>query len=40
MRALFESDPEDKTGATRDGQMLIHEMEDILRSVTKRRASK
>jgi hypothetical protein len=36
MRALFESDPEDKTGDTQAGRMLIHEMEDILRSVTRR----
>jgi hypothetical protein len=40
MRALFESDPEDKTGDTRAGQMLIREMEDILTSVAKREASK
>jgi tRNA 2-selenouridine synthase SelU len=35
MRALFEADPEDKTGDTHAGCMLIHEMEDILRSTTK-----
>lgn len=40
MRALFESDPDDKTGGTRDGQMLIHEMEDILENVAKQAASK
>jgi hypothetical protein len=36
MRALFEADPEDKTGDTHAGCMLIHEMEDVLRSVTNR----
>lgn len=36
MRALFEADPEDKTGDTQAGRMLIHEMEDILMSVAKR----
>ncbi len=36
MRALFESDPDDKTGDTHAGRMLTHEMEDILRSVRKR----
>ena len=40
MRALFEADPEDKTGETEAGQMLIHEMEDILRSAAKRPAPK
>jgi hypothetical protein len=39
MRGLFEADPEDKTGDTHAGCMLIHEMEDILTSVTKREAS-
>lgn len=38
MRALFEADPEDKTGETQAGREIIHEMEDILRS--KRRGSK
>ena len=38
MRALFEADPEDKTGDARAGRRLIHEMEDILKS--KRRGSK
>jgi hypothetical protein len=38
MRALFESDPDDKTGDTHAGRMLIHEMEDILESVAKRAA--
>jgi hypothetical protein len=40
MRRLFESDPDDETGDTRTGQMLIHEMEDILTSVAKHEASK
>ena len=31
MRALFEADPEDKTGETMKGCKIIHEMEDILR---------
>jgi len=39
IRALFEADPEDKTGDTRDGHMLIHEMEHILTDVAKREAS-
>ena len=30
-RALFEADPEDKTGETLKGCKIIHEMEDILR---------
>ena len=32
MRALFEADPDDKTGDTHAGRMLIHEMRDILTS--------
>ena len=32
MRALFEPDPEDKTGDTQAGREIIHEMEDILRN--------
>jgi hypothetical protein len=40
MRALFESDPDDKTGEARSGRVLIHEMEDILVSVAKREGSK
>ncbi|HTW34509.1 MAG TPA: hypothetical protein VMD53_07820 [Rhizomicrobium sp.] len=40
MRALFESDPEDKTGDTQAGRMLIHEMEDVLEDIFKREASK
>ena len=31
MRALFEADPEDKTGDTHKGCLIIHEMEDLLR---------
>ena len=33
MRALFEADPEDKTGDTLKGCKIIHEMEDLLRQV-------
>ncbi len=33
MRALFEADPEDKTGETLQGCKIIHVMEDILRQV-------
>jgi tRNA 2-selenouridine synthase SelU len=40
MRALFEADPEDKTDDTHAGCMLIHEMEDVLIDVAKRRNSK
>jgi len=40
MRALFKSDPDDKTGDTHAGRMLAHEMEDILRSVGKRTTAK
>lgn len=36
MRVLFEADPEDKTGDAQAGRMLIHEMEDILKSVVRR----
>jgi hypothetical protein len=39
MRALFESDPEDKNGGTQAGCALIREMEDILMDVAKREAS-
>ena len=38
MRALFEADPEDKTGEAHAGCKIIREMEDILRN--KRRRSK
>jgi hypothetical protein len=40
MRVLFESDPDDKTGDTRAGHMLINKMEDILTDVARREASK
>jgi hypothetical protein len=40
MRALFESDPDDKTGDARKGRVLIREMESILTSVAKREARK
>jgi|SRR5579863_2213727 len=36
MRALFESDPEDKTGETLAGCKIIHRMEDILRQVQRK----
>lgn len=32
MRALFEADPENKTGETKRGRQCIREMEDILRA--------
>jgi hypothetical protein len=38
MRALFEADPDDTTGDTPAGQMLIHEMKDILKSAARRKA--
>jgi hypothetical protein len=37
MRALFEADPEDKTGETLQGCKVIHEMEDLLREVRRER---
>jgi len=37
MRALFEADPDDKTGETLQGCKIIHEMEDILRLVLRKR---
>jgi hypothetical protein len=40
MQALFESDPDDTTGETRAGHMLIQDMEDILTTVAKREAAK
>ena len=40
MRALFEADPEDKTGETQTGREIIHEMEDILTSAAKRQGSR
>ncbi len=36
MRALFEADPDDKTGDTLKGCKIIHEMEDILRDVPRK----
>lgn len=36
MRALFEADPEDKTGETFQGCKIIHEMEDILTQVRRK----
>jgi len=36
MRALFEADPEDKTGETLKGCKIIHEMEDILRQARRK----
>lgn len=38
MRALFEADPEDKTGETQAGREIIHKMEDILKNTSKRRS--
>ena len=37
MHALFEADPEDKTGEAQAGREIIHEMEDILKSAAKRK---
>ena len=36
MRALFEADPDDKTGETLKGCKIIHQMEDILRQVRRK----
>jgi hypothetical protein len=36
MRALFEADPEDKTGDTLKGCKIIHAMEDILRQARRK----
>jgi hypothetical protein len=36
MRALFQADPEDKTGDTLKGCKIIHEMEDILKQVRRK----
>ena len=36
MRALFEADPEDKTGDTLKGCKIIHQMEDILRQARRK----
>jgi len=36
MRALFEADPEDKTGETLEGCKIIHKMEDILKQARRK----
>ena len=36
MRALFEADPEDKTGETLEGCKIIHKMEDVLRQARRK----
>lgn len=36
MQALFEADPDDKTGETLQGCKIIHEMEDILQQVRRK----
>ena len=36
MRALFEADPDNKTGETRKGRDIIYEMEDILKQVRRK----
>ncbi len=36
IRALFEADPEDKTGETLRGCKIIHAMEDILKQVRRK----
>ena len=36
MRALFEADPEDKTGDTLKGCKIIHEMEDMLKQARRK----
>jgi hypothetical protein len=36
MRALFEADPEDKTGETSEGCKIIQEMEDILKQARRK----
>jgi hypothetical protein len=38
MRALFEADPESKTGETLQGYKIIHEVEDILDEVRRKSA--
>jgi len=40
MRALFESDPDNTNGGTKAGRKLIREMEGVLKSTAKPRASK
>lgn len=39
MRALFEADPESKTGDTKAGLKIIHEMEGIVRGAAQRKGS-
>jgi hypothetical protein len=39
MRALFETDPDGKTGDTAQGYKIIHEMEDILTEIRRNRAT-
>jgi hypothetical protein len=36
IRALFEADPEDKTGETRKGRDIIYEMESIVKQVRRK----
>ena len=36
MRALFEADPDDKTGETAMGCKIIHQMEDILKQARRK----
>ena len=36
MRALFEADPDNKTGETRKGRDIIYEMEDILKQARRK----
>ena len=36
MRALFEADPEDKTGDTMKGCKIIHQMEDVLQQARRK----
>jgi hypothetical protein len=38
MRALFEADPEDKTGETLEGCKIIHQMEDILKQARRKKS--
>jgi hypothetical protein len=40
MRALFEADPDDKTGDTQVGRVLIQEMDDLLTEFAKRKATR
>jgi hypothetical protein len=40
MRALFEADPDNKTGDTKAGRVLILEMREILTGIAKRKAAK